>query len=358
MKQKVVVAMSGGVDSSVAAALLVEKNFDVIGIGLRLADHHNMVSSHRGCCAPRDLVDARSVASILKIPFYVMDVRESFRSSVIDKFVSEYSRGRTPVPCVDCNQVVKFDYLAKRAFGLEADFLATGHYAKSINHLGRNTLSRAVDKSKDQTYFLFGMTQSQLTRTMFPLSDLTKERTREVAHSYGLPNADKEESQEICFVPNDDYRSFLKEEGRDVDIPGEIVDLKGEVIGEHIGFRNYTVGQRKGLDVLGNEPKYVLQIIPDTHTLVVGNREELYEDCFRVENVHWSVPIKEHSQDLLVQVRHQQKPSPCSVSKLPNKIVEVKPEDPSSLGAISPGQAAVFYDGDILYGGGWIANKN
>ncbi len=357
MKQKVVVAMSGGVDSSVAAALLVEKDFDVVGIGLRLADHHNMKSSDRGCCAPRDLGDARAVASVLKIPFYVMDVRDSFRTSVIDKFVNEYNMGRTPVPCVSCNQVVKFDYLAKRALSLGADFLATGHYAKRVNHLGRQTLCRAADRLKDQTYFLFGMTQVQLSHTVFPLSDLTKEQAREVARSYGLPNAEKEESQEICFVPNDDYRSFLKEEG-DVDIPGEIVNSSGEVIGEHPGFRNYTVGQRKGLDVLGNEPKYVLEIIPDTHTLVVGNREELYEDCFEVENVHWSVPIKKSGDELLVQVRHQQKPARCVVSLLPDKVVEVRPKNPSSLGAISPGQAAVFYDDDILYGGGWIANKS
>ncbi|MBE17674.1 MAG: tRNA 2-thiouridine(34) synthase MnmA [Nitrospinae bacterium] len=357
MKQKVVVAMSGGVDSSVAAALLVEKDFDVIGIGLRLADHHNMESSHRGCCAPRDLADARSVASILNIPFYVMDVRDSFRTSVIDKFVNEYSLGRTPVPCVSCNQVVKFDYLAKRALSLGADFLATGHYAKRIDHFGRHTLSRAADKLKDQTYFLFGMTQLQLSHTLFPLSDITKEQTREIAHSYGLPNADKDESQEICFVPNDDYRTFLKEEG-EMDIPGQIINSTGEVIGEHSGFKNYTVGQRRGLDVMGNEPKYVLEIIPDTHTLVVGNREELYEESFEVEDVQWSVPIKESGHKLLVQVRHQQKPAMCSVSALSKNVIKVMPENPSSLGAISPGQAAVFYDGDILYGGGWIANKN
>ena len=357
MKQKVVVAMSGGVDSSAAAALLVEKHYDVIGIGLRLADHHNMESSHRGCCAPRDLADARSVASILNIPFYVMDVRESFRTSVIDKFINEYSLGRTPVPCVSCNQVVKFDYLAKRALSLGADFLATGHYAKRVNHFGRQTLCRAADKLKDQTYFHFGMSQLQLSQTMFPLSDITKEQTREVARNYGLPNADKDESQEICFVPNDDYRTFLKEEGVS-DVPGQIVDSSGEVIGKHSGFRNYTVGQRKGLDVIGNKPKYVLEIIPDTHTLIAGNREELFEDSFEVEDVHWSVPIKESGHELFVQVRHQQKPSLCVVSSLSNNVVKVMPQNPSSLGAISPGQAAVFYDGDILYGGGWIANKN
>ena len=210
MAQRVVVAMSGGVDSSVAAALMVEQGYETIGVGLRLADRPEQESFHRGCCAPRDLADARAVAAQLDIPFYVMDVRESFKQSVIEDFISEYENGRTPVPCVKCNQVVKFDYLAGRAMAFGAEMLVTGHYARRVEVDGRLSVARSLDREKDQTYFLFGMTQEQLARTAFPLGEFTKEQTRGYARKLGLATAEKPESQEICFVPKDDYRAFLR----------------------------------------------------------------------------------------------------------------------------------------------------
>ncbi|MBT5947012.1 MAG: tRNA 2-thiouridine(34) synthase MnmA, partial [Nitrospinaceae bacterium] len=266
MADRIVVAMSGGVDSSVAAALLKEQGRDVVGVGLRLTDQPPSDSFHRGCCAPRDLADARAVATKLDIPFYVMDVRESFRETVIDNFIGEYARGRTPVPCIACNQVVKFDYLAERARGFGADSLATGHYARITEVDGHLTLARSADKEKDQTYFLFGMTQAQIAHTEFPLGDFEKKKTREIARSLGLHTADKPESQEICFVPENDYRLFLQAESPGVDRPGDIVDLEGNKVGSHPGVTNFTVGQRRGLGLGGKDPRFVVGLEAETAT--------------------------------------------------------------------------------------------
>jgi tRNA-specific 2-thiouridylase len=353
MGDRVVVAMSGGVDSSVAAALLVEEGREVVGVGLRLADAPPAGSFHRGCCAPRDLADARAVAQKLKIPFYVMDVRESFKKWVIDDFIKEYAGGRTPVPCIACNQVVKFDYLAERARGFGAGRLATGHYARTAEVGGRLTVVRSADKEKDQTYFLFGLTQDQLAGTLFPLGDFEKKRTREIARSLGLSTADKPESQEICFVPGDDYRAFLRAEAPGIDRPGPIVDLGGNRVGSHEGVTNFTVGQRRGLGLDGGPPRYVVGLESETATVVVGERSDLERESFRAERVRWSIPPEGVS--LSVQVRHRQRAVPCRVTLLEGDAVEVRPEDPAALGAVPPGQAAVFYSGDILYGGGWVA---
>ena len=355
-RDRIVVAMSGGVDSSIAAALLAEQGYEAIGVGLRLADRPAAESFHRGCCAPRDLADARAVADRLGIPFYVIDVREAFREEVIDRFISEYARGRTPNPCISCNQTVKFDLLASKARALGAARLATGHYARRVEASeGRLTLARGADPEKDQTYFLFGMSQAQLALAMFPLGDFRKDETREMARRLGLPNADKPESQEICFIPDGDYRSYLRETAPDIHRPGKIRDLTRRALGEHAGVPGFTVGQRRGLDLPGKRPRYVVRLESETATVVVGGKESLARDRFRVENIRWSLPAPPEGRRLLVQVRHRQRPQPCRLIPLSRHITEVLPADPESLGAVAPGQAAVFYEGALLYGGGWVA---
>ena len=353
MGERAVVAMSGGVDSSVAAALMVERGYETIGVGLRLADRPVRESSRRGCCAPRDLADARAVAARLDIPFYALDAREAFRAGVIENFISEYGRGRTPAPCVACNQTVKFDYLAGRARAFGAGLLATGHYARRVEAEGCLTLARSRDAKKDQTYFLFGMTQAQLAGAIFPLGEFTKEETRECARRLGLPTAEKPESQEICFVPEGGYRAFLRAERPGIDRPGDIVDGAGRALGRHEGVAGFTVGQRRGLGLGGGATRYVTAIRADSATLVVGGREELSRETFIVKDARWSIPPG--SAPLQVQVRHRGRAVACEVIPQDGGAFEVRPEAPARLGAVAPGQAAVFYSGDVLHGGGWVA---
>ena len=350
-----VVAMSGGVDSSVAAALVAEqRGVDaVLGISLRLysTDEH-AVRSGRSCCAPDDLYDARRAAAALGIRFYVYDAQERFRTEVIDDFVRAYAQGETPNPCVRCNQHVKFDWLLERARRLGADELVTGHYARiERGGDGRWLLLRARDAAKDQSYFLHGLTQEELALVRFPLGELTKPQVRELARRRGLPNADKPESMEVCFVAGQPVAGFLEAHG----VPaarGEIVDLSGRVVGEHEGIHRFTVGQRRGLGVAHKLPLYVAALDADRQRVVVGSREEVARSSFRALQASWVAGPPERGASCEVQIRHRGKPLAARIEP-DGADVRVLLREPAV--GVAPGQSAVFYRGDAVLGGARIA---
>lgn len=351
--------MSGGVDSSVAAALLVEEGYRVIGVGLQVWDYAaEDFSSERfgSCCAPADFADARRVAESLGIPFYLLDAEAVFREAVVEPFVASYVASRTPNPCVACNQRVKFHYLMQRAVSFEADFVATGHYAAVVRErtTSRLAVARGADSVKDQSYFLFDLSQEQLARVVFPLAGLTKEGVREKARQLGLAVAEKTESQEICFIPDGDTASFLARElGEEAIGEGEVVTTEGAVVGRHRGYAYYTIGQRRGLGVAAGSPLYVTRIEPTTNRLVVGPDESLWRRGLQAETVTWALPsaIGEPVR-LAVQIRSRHCAAPAEVERLPDGRARVIFDEPQR--AITPGQAAVFYAGDVVVGGGWI----
>lgn len=354
-KKRIVVAMSGGVDSSVAAALLKEQGHEVIGITMRIWDHSDSDRRFGTCCSLEDVYDARRVAEGIGIPFYVMNLEKEFRDEVVNYFIREYMSGATPNPCVPCNQRMKFHFLLKRALELGADFLATGHYASVVQRGGRLAVRRGVDPQKDQSYFLFNLTQKQLEKIVFPLGDLTKPRIRELARGFGLSTAEKEESQEICFVAEDDYGAFLKKElGEERIKPGPIVNARGERLGTHKGTPFYTIGQRKGLGVAAPAPLYVTGIHPETREIVVGEREELYRQEFEADRMNWYIPPEEgwDIMESFVRIRYRSKETGCEVSPVGPERIKVRLKTPQP--AVTPGQAAVFYDGELVVGGGWI----
>ena len=375
MKERVVIAMSGGVDSSVAAAILKDEGYDVVGISMQIWDYSaESVERFGTCCSLDDINDARRVAEKLGIPFYILNLEEEFEREVIEYFVSEYTKGRTPNPCVPCNQRLKFDALLNYAVKIGASKVATGHYAKVVEEKGRYFIKRGVDRSKDQSYFLFNLSQEQLKRAIFPLGDYTKSDIRKMAKTFGLNVAEKEESQEICFVPDNNYEDFIRKRVDECSIEeGEVVTRDGEVIGRHRGLPFYTIGQRKGLGISYERPLYVSEIDLENNRLIVGESDSVVKREFMVENVNWSInppspPFNKGGQvgviRALVQIRYRHNASDAEItllSPLPtgerievrgSNTVRVIFDEPQR--AITPGQAAVFYLEDTVIGGGWI----
>ena len=377
MKQSttIAVAMSGGVDSSTAAAILAREGDvsgasrnTVVGLTLQLWDQTRLAGKHGipdapkagRCCSIDDVYDARRVAEHLEIPYYVVNQEERFERDVVRPFVDEYLAGRTPIPCSLCNNHIKFDQLLKTAQSIGAERIATGHYA--VNEFdekrGRWILKRPADRAKDQTYFLFGLTQEQLARTVFPLGHMTKPEVREVARKHGLALAEKPDSQEICFVPGGDYKQFitayLEEQGEATpEMAGELVAASGEVIGQHTGIHNFTVGQRKGLGVASASPLYVINIDPASHRVTVGADAELATRTLRARQLNW-ISIAELTGPMRVKVKIRHRHEPAWATLEPGEADEAIATFDEPQRAVTPGQAAVFYDGDEVVGGGWI----
>jgi tRNA-specific 2-thiouridylase len=364
----IAVAMSGGVDSSTVAAILRAEGHQVVGLTMqlwnqrRLAGHEGMPESVQGrCCSLDDVYDARRVAETIGIPYYVVNHQDRFERDVVRPFVEQYLSGRTPIPCSLCNNHLKFDQLLVVAQQIGAEALATGHYARLEfdEHLERWLLMRPTDRSKDQTYFLFGLTQDQLSRTRFPLGGMTKPEVRELARQHGLALAQKPDSQEICFVPGGDYKAFLhaylSEQGEArPDTAGELVTSDGQVVGEHRGIHNFTVGQRKGLGLATGSPLYVIQINGDTRQVMVGKQEELYSQTLRVHRINLiAVEDLQEPMRVLVKIRHRHEGAPALIERSGDDEILVSFDEPQR--AVTPGQAAVFYDDDVVMGGGWIA---
>jgi tRNA-specific 2-thiouridylase len=349
--------MSGGVDSSVAAALLTEAGHDVIGLSMQLYDQSGGESGYGSCCSLDDLYDAGRVARGLNIPHYIVNFEREFQRTVVANFVNEYVAGRTPIPCAHCNSDLKFATLLDRSMAYGAEVVATGHYARiGIDaETGRHVLRRGLDASKDQSYFLFSLTQEQLSRASFPVGELSKDEVRDIARRLGLPVAEKPDSQEICFVPDGDYASFIERKAGNLDERGAIVSQSGAVLGRHGGVHRFTVGQRKGLGIAAAEPMYVLQLRPSEKTVVVGPKPELERTTLTASHVNWIAGAPPSARlRITAQIRHRHQPAPATVRAQDAARAAVEFDEP--VIAITPGQAVVFYDGDVVVGGGWIDN--
>ncbi|WP_282606301.1 tRNA 2-thiouridine(34) synthase MnmA [Pelagibius sp. Alg239-R121] len=353
---RVVVAMSGGVDSSVTAGLLHAEGYDVVGVTLQLYDHGAAIERKGACCAGQDIYDARQVAERLDFPHYVLDYESKFRQSVMDDFADSYLRGETPIPCVRCNQTVKFRDLLATARDLGAEALATGHYVQRVMGSKGAELHRAVDPSRDQSYFLFSTTDEQLDFLRFPLGGMPKTETRALAEKMGLEVADKPDSQDICFVPNGSYASVVEKLRPGAIEPGDIVHVDGRVLGRHEGIIKYTIGQRRGIGIGGTaDPLFVVRLDPETHRVIVGPKQALARDVVRIGQVNWlgDVPLSEEGIEVQVKLRSVSSAAEARISRAVHGGAEVVLSEPQF--GISPGQAAVFYDGERVLGGGWIA---
>ncbi|HEY2907590.1 MAG TPA: tRNA 2-thiouridine(34) synthase MnmA [Vicinamibacterales bacterium] len=361
---RVVVAMSGGVDSSVAAALLAEQGHDVIGVSMQLYDASEETDGDRAfgsCCTIDDLHDARRVAAAINIPHYILNFERQFDEHVVSNFVREYASGRTPLPCAHCNADLKFATLVERARGFAADAVATGHYARVERDVsadgreGRYLLKRGVDPSKDQSYFLFSLTQEQLACAVFPVGDRAKGSVREYARQRGLPVAEKPDSQEICFIPDDDYASFVTTHAPEPVRGGTIVDEQGRALGGHAGIHRFTVGQRKGLGLPSSPngaPLYVLALRPAERQVVVGPKASLERTTLTASGVNWICGEPTSARRVTAQIRHRHPPAAAMVEALGADRAQLMFDAPQT--AVTPGQAAVFYNGDTVVGGGWI----
>ena len=355
-KKKVVVGMSGGVDSSVAAYLLKEQGYDVIGVTMQIwqDEDRTIQEENGGCCGLSAVDDARRVADDLGIPYYVMNFKKEFKKEVIDYFIEEYRQGRTPNPCIACNRYVKWESLLKRSMDIGADYIATGHYARIVRlENGRYTLKRSATLAKDQTYALYNLTQDQLSHTLMPVGEYTKDEVRQIAEKINLRVANKPDSQDICFVPDGDYASFIEETTGEKIETGNFVDLDGNVLGQHKGIIHYTVGQRKGLGLSLGRPAFVLEIRPETNEVVIGTNEDSMSYTLRANRLNFmSISDLDGEMRVFAKIRYNHKGTWCTVKKATEDEVLCTFDEPQR--AITPGQAVVFYDDEYVVGGGTI----
>lgn len=353
--KKALIAMSGGVDSSVAAAKMIEEGYECIGITMKLYDNGDIgLDKTKTCCSLDDTEDARRVCERLGIPFYVNNFKDDFGKCVIDRFTEDYREGRTPNPCIDCNRYLKFDRLYRRAKELECDYIVTGHYVRVTYNEETKLyeLRKGLDPKKDQSYVLYMLTQEQLSHTKFPIGEMCKEETRQIAEDNGFVNAHKQDSQDICFIPDGDYHKFLEEHGV-VCPPGDFIDEDGNVLGRHTGICNYTIGQRKGLGISSTAPLYVKEIRVLENTVVLSGNDSLFTNKLVADRVSWTMNVPaENEFRCAAKIRYHHNEAPATVTILPNDSIEVLFDEPQR--AITSGQAVVLYDGDIVLGGGTI----